>query len=326
MRTNRIDISHKTIFFITGFLALLWTLFLIRDLILLLFVCVIFVSALAPLVDRLVKMKFPKPLAIAVVYILIIAILAAIITLGLTPITTQTSSLVDKLTMAINSLSKGPLSQFSIKDQLPNISSNLLTYTLDIFRSFITAVLVAVITFYILLDKERLEARLARLFQDRENVRGLIKKIEIKLGGWMRGQLMLSLFVAVIIYVGLSVLGIPYALPLAIISGLFEVVPIIGPILSAIPGILIALTVSPVLALIVAGLYLIVQQLESHVLVPQVMKRAVGLNPLVVILAIAIGDRLLGVTGALLAVPIAVMVQILMDEYLNGEKEEAPAK
>lgn len=212
---------------------------------------------------------------------------------------------------------------FSLKDQLPNLSGNILTYTLDIFQSFIGAVLVAVITFYMLLDKDKLELRFGRLFgKYQDKARGLLRKIEIKLGAWLRGQLLLSLIVAVLIYAGLVVIGVNFALPLAVISGLLEVVPIIGPIISAIPAILIALITSPVLALIVAAWYLIVQQAESHIIVPQVMKRAVGLNPLVVILAIAIGDRLLGIAGALLAVPIAVVIQIIADDYFYGDKEE----
>ena len=112
----------------------------------------------------------------------------------------------------------------------------------------------------------------------------------------------------------------PFALPLAILSGLLEVVPVIGPIISSLPGILLALTISPVLALAVAAMFLVIQQAESHIIVPQVMKRAVGLNPLVVILAIAVGTRLLGIVGALLAVPIAVVLQIVVTEIIEGRK------
>lgn len=317
---RKIDISHKTIFFLTGFLALLWAIYLIRDLILLLFVSFIFVSALSPLVHSLTRWRIPKALSIALVYLLVIVALAGILTLGITPLTVQTSSLVQRLTISLTDLFRGlPVDQISLKSQLPDLSKNLITVTLDIFTSFITAVLVAVITFYLLLDKEKVEDRFASLFgSKKDKVRNLIKQIEIKLGSWLQGQLILSLIVATLIYIGLTVVGLEFALPLAILAGLLEVVPIVGPILSAVPAILIALISSPVLAAIVAGWYLIVQQTESHVIVPQVMKRAVGLNPLVVIIAIAIGSRLLGVAGALLAVPIAVVIEIITEDYLKS--------
>src|SRR3989344_4850682 len=99
-----------------------------------------------------------------------------------------------------------------------------------------------------------------------------------------------------------------------------EVIPVIGPIISAIPAILIALTISPILAMGVAAMYFIIQQLENHLIVPQVMKRAVGLNPLVVILAIAIGSRILGFAGALLAVPLVVVLQIIAAEIISEKK------
>ncbi len=97
-----------------------------------------------------------------------------------------------------------------------------------------------------------------------------------------------------------------------------ELVPVIGPIISAIPAIILASLVSPALAAIVALGYFAIQQTESHIIVPQVMKKALGINPLVVILAIAIGGKLLGIAGALLAVPITVVVQVILEDYFKG--------
>ncbi len=135
----------------------------------------------------------------------------------------------------------------------------------------------------------------------------------------MRGQIVLSLIIGLGSFIALTILQIPYALPLAILTGFMEVVPVIGPIISAIPAILLGYLVSPILALWVALAYFIIQQLENHLIVPQVMKHAVGLNPLVVILAVAVGGRLLGISGALLAVPITVVIQIITEEVLREE-------
>ncbi len=321
---RKVDISHKTIFFIAGFLALLWAIFNIRDLILIVFTAVIIVSAVAPLVDLISKWRIPRTLAIAIVYILVLGALIGIITLGITPITTQTFFLVQKLTYSLNNISQNyHINTTSFETQIPNLSQNIITFTTDIFQGFITLVLIVVISIYLMIDKGRVESRFASLFGEKSaRIEKLTHRIESKLGAWLRGQLFLSLVIGVFIYAGLLLIGIEFALPLAIIAGLFEVVPFFGPILSAIPAVLLGFINGPVTAGVVLLLYIVVQQIESHVLVPQVMKKAVWLNPLVVILAIAIGDILLGISGALLAVPIAVVCQVIIDDYLHDGKEK----
>lgn len=320
---RKVDISFKTVFLITGFLACLWILYIIKDLILLLFVAAIFVSALSPIVEFLVKKNIPRALSISLVYLCIALIIILILSLGIVPITNQTASLIQRLSDSLNNLYKSNpfLDQARLQDQLPTLSKNIFTFTLDVFQSFISFVLMAVISFYLLLDKDRMEKRFINFFGPHsKRVEHLMGKIEIKLGAWLRGQVLLSVIVGVIVYIFLLALRVDFALPLAILSGCMEVVPIVGPVLGAVPGILVALASSPILGLIVAICYLITQQLESHIIVPQLMKRAVGLNPLLVIIAIALGSRLLGITGALLAVPIAVVIQIMAEDYLSDHE------
>lgn len=112
-----------------------------------------------------------------------------------------------------------------------------------------------------------------------------------------------------IVYIGLFFLGIEFAIPLAVLAGLLEMVPTVGPILSAVPAILVAFSHSPVLALSVLALYIIVQQVENNILVPLIMKRSVGLSPVLTILALMIGGRFAGIAGAILAVPILLTIQ-----------------
>ncbi|KKS14295.1 MAG: hypothetical protein UU67_C0003G0017 [Candidatus Daviesbacteria bacterium GW2011_GWB1_41_5] len=172
-----------------------------------------------------------------------------------------------------------------------------------------------------LLDREKIENYATSFFGVRqEKVQKILRLVEEKLGAWLRGQVVLSLLIGAMTYAGLLILGVEFALPLAILAGLLEVVPVIGPIIAAIPAVLLALTVSPFQAGLVTGLYVAIQQLEGHVVVPQVMRRAVGLNPLLVILAISVGGRLLGIGGALLAVPIAVVIQLVLQETLKVEE------
>jgi predicted PurR-regulated permease PerM len=134
----------------------------------------------------------------------------------------------------------------------------------------------------------------------------------------VRGELTLVLVIGLLSFVGLTLLGIPYALPLAVIAGVMEIVPVVGPIIAAVPAIAAALLISPVFALATAALYFVIQQLENHLIVPTVMNRAVGLNPLMTIIALMIGGRLLGIGGAILAVPIVVVLKIIITDILEN--------
>lgn len=319
---RKIDISHKTVYFIAVFIFTLWILYLIRGLLVILFVGLILMSALTPLVNLLTKIKLPKALGIAVTYIIIIAVASGVLAIILPPFFEETSRLVVTLPPILDQLfSVTTIDKSVFQSQLTAISKNVFSVTLTVFDNFLTIIFLLVLTFYLLLERENLEERLAALFIGRqERVRQLIVQIENKLGGWFRGQLVLSLIIGILSYIGLTILNIPYALPLAVIAGVMEVIPVIGPIISAIPSILIAMTISPILSLAVAAMYFVIQQLENHLIVPQVMKKAVGLNPLVVILAIAVGSRLLGFAGALLAVPIAVVIQIIVAEIIEEKK------
>jgi predicted PurR-regulated permease PerM len=136
----------------------------------------------------------------------------------------------------------------------------------------------------------------------------------------VRGELTLMTIIGVLTYIGLSLLGIPYALPLAILAGFLEIIPGIGPILSAIPGILLGLTISPVMAIAAAALYFLIQQIENTVIVPKVMQKATGINPLVTMISLAVGFKMAGVLGAILAVPIVIVLHVFVVEILSWKR------
>ncbi len=319
---HKIDISHRTIVFITLFALSVWLLYVIRDLLLLLFVAIIFTSALSPAINFFVRLNLPRALGIIITYIIMFAVLGGLLASILPPLIEETGRMVTTLPPLL--AEKFNLTNFDttlFQSELATLSKGLYGFALDLFSNLLTIIFLVVLSFYLLLEKENLQARAATLFiGQEERVKNLFVKIEDKLGAWLRGQLLLSVIIGVLVYIGLIVLGIPYALPLALFAGILEVVPVIGPIVSALPAVGLAFTISPVLAGGVTAMYFIVQQLENHVIVPQVMKRAVGLNPLVVILAIAVGGRLLGVVGGILAVPITVVAQIIIADLLKERK------
>lgn len=316
---NRIEISHRTVFFITGFLALLWALYQIREVIILLFVAIIFMSALSPLVEYLEKRRVPKVLAVAAVYIVIVALIGTLVSVIITPFIVQTTNLTQTLPQTLDKVFPSTLFDRSLlQQQLNEFSQNLFSFTLTVFNQVLALISVAVLSFYLLLSRDKVDDLIAQLFIRHENqVRKIVFRIEDKLGSWLRGQIVLSFIIGVLVYILLFALQVPYALPLSLFAALLEVVPVIGPIVSAIPAVLVAYLSGSFVWIIVAIGYFIIQELEAHIIVPQVMKKAVGLNPLVVILAVAIGGKLLGIAGGLLAVPITVVLQLLVEEIVQ---------
>jgi predicted PurR-regulated permease PerM len=142
----------------------------------------------------------------------------------------------------------------------------------------------------------------------------------VKVSAWLTGQLLLGGIVGSTSAVGLWLLGVPFFYVLALISGIGELIPVVGPILSSIPAVAIAATVSLKKALLVILFFILQQQFENHVLVPKVMQRQVGVSPVTVIVALLVGGKLLGILGAILAVPTAAILQVLFTE-LVGDKE-----
>jgi predicted PurR-regulated permease PerM len=147
--------------------------------------------------------------------------------------------------------------------------------------------------------------------------------VTVKVSAWLGGQALLGLIIGVISAIGLATMGVPYFFVLAVIAGIGEMIPMVGPLLAAIPAVLVALTVSPGLALGVALFFWATQLLENNVLVPKVMGQTVGLNAVTVIASLLIGSQLLGFVGALLAVPTAAIIQVLFEEVYLAEKDPA---
>ena len=200
-------------------------------------------------------------------------------------------------------------------------SGNVIRVTVGAFSGILAVFSLMVFTAYLLLDLDNL--REAFLFflpaKPRKEIAEVLKEIEYKLGGWLRGQFILMCIVGGATYVGLLLLGIKYAAPLALIAGLLEVAPMLGPIISAVPGIIVGFSISPVTGLGVLALYLAIQQLENNIIVPKVMQKTVGFSPLITLLALLIGGKLFGVVGALLSVPLTLIIVIITKHVLEYE-------
>jgi predicted PurR-regulated permease PerM len=191
-----------------------------------------------------------------------------------------------------------------------------LTTTVEGIFGIIT---ILILTFYLLLESQSLFAGFARLFPraERGRVEEAATKISAKVSAWLNGQLILAGTIGISAAIGLSLLNVPYFYVLALLAGIGEVIPIIGPILSAIPAVAVGFTVSAQTGFFVLVFFIAQQQVENHVLVPKVMERQVGVSPVTVIVALLLGGSLLGILGAILAVPTAAILQVVVREVLD---------
>jgi len=329
-----IEISLKSIVYVIGLVILFLVAWKIRGVLLALFIAYILMSGFAPLVDWLTKNGVNKALSVALTYLLAVSFLALLLFSALPPLIEETRDFVNKMPVFINGLmdtfNRGSVPGITsdnitdiISRRLDSALSNLLSVAFNIFSLFISFVTIAVFTFYLLLERDRMNKNLFVLFphSQKKRVINLAHKIEEKLGAWVRGIGVLMFLVGLATYLGLSILGVEFALPLAVIAGILEIVPIIGPITAAIPAVIIAFAQSPILGLATIALFVLIQQLENNILVPKVMEKAVGLSPLITIFALLVGGALFGVIGALLSVPAAAIGQVIFDDYLESVEE-----
>ena len=320
-------ISTRTI--ITTLLILIsaWVLYQVRSIALAVFVSLILALAFDPLVDWLQKRRIPRGFGVLMTYVLVLVLFAVLGGIGLGSLAQQFKELLFRLKDAAGALQNIPTigdylssSVDTLLSELtPQAGTGVFKVTLTAFSSAASLVTVLIFTAYLLLDFANVKQTFLNLFSRplRLKAEKTMKDVEEKLGAWLRAQLVLMIIVGLFTFIGLSVLGMNYALSLALIAGLFEVIPLIGPIISAIPAVIIGFTISPVMGLGVLALYILVQQLENNVFVPKVMQKSVGFNPLVTMLALMVGGELFGFIGVLLAVPVTLTGYIVIKNLLD---------
>lgn len=281
-------------------------------------------AALSPFSDFLIKKSFPRIASVLITYLAAIAILVLLIFPLVPFFTSQIQQFFKTLPFYIDQSAK--LLNININASNINniitsdvelIGKNALNVTGKIFSGVFSVFTILVISFYLMLGRDRLKKEAIYLIPNKYQKKGLetITQIENKLGAWFRGQMVLSLTIGFTIWVVLTILGIPFALPLALLAGILEIVPTIGPIIAAVPAVLVALTISPSITVFVVAFYILIQMLENNILVPKIMQKAVGLNPIVIIIGVLIGGKFLGILGALLSVPFMAMTLIILKSF-----------
>lgn len=202
---------------------------------------------------------------------------------------------------------------------LKNITSNILFGILGFLGGILSTILILVISFYLVVEENGVEKFVQTLVpaEYRNQALRIIKKAEINLGKWFIGQLFLGFIIGLATFIGLYFIGVPYALVLGIVAGVLELIPYIGPTLSAIPAVAIAFTVSPLLAAATLILYFFIQQFENYLIVPKVMEKSVGLHPVIIIIAMLIGGQFAGIMGIILAIPVTTIISIVLGDFYS---------
>lgn len=330
-----IELSTWTIAKFFLFILALFFLYYIRNVVTFIFIVVILVAGFTPFINWLVKNKIPRIIAVVILYLMIFIFFAFVIYLIIPPMVEQiflistninfySEKLQDIHINISNLLFHGKDVLSFIGNSLSQIRGGVFNSFLSIFGSAATALTVFVLTFYILVQEDSIENFILALVptKQRHHALAIYNKVSIKLGNWLRGQIVLAFIIGLTSFIILRILNIQYSLSLAFLAGILEIVPIIGPIIAGLTAIIFAyLTGAPWWQIItIAVSYVVVQQIEAQYLVPKMMGKAVGLSPIIVIIALMIGAEIGGIIGAVLAIPIAAGILVVIQEWPNFKK------
>ena len=326
---------------------IVYALYMVSDFILVIIASVVIASAIEPAVAAAKKRNIPRLPAVLSVYLISALVFVGLFYFLLLPLAGEISSFIRTLTIYSNSITNGgilsdlfrtqnlfggfdtPVLIRELSAQLNSLSAFLSQGIFSgaslIFGGIFNFVLILVLSFYLVAQEDGVSKFLKMItpMQHERYVIGLWRRSQHKIGLWMQGQLLSSALMALLVYLSLLIIGVPHALLLAVLAGVFELIPLVGATLAAIPTIFIAYTWGGMsIALIVAGLYIVIQQLEGHLIYPLVVKKMVGIPPIISIVSLVIGGTLAGFLGVLISVPVAAALM----EFISDFEERKIAK
>jgi predicted PurR-regulated permease PerM len=323
-------------------IVLLWCLFLVRDVLLLIYVSMVLAIGFSPIVRLIERQRFgvirgrrvPRWAAILVLYVLALGLITSIGIMIVPQMVEQASEFWHDAPQMIARgqdwlVSRGLLPhritlQEAVQqapgpgDAVGTVVGAVIGFLGGLFGLFT----IIILTFYFLVEGETLRSAFLQFFppQQRGRIARATRDATVKISAWLNGQLLLGAIIGTTAAIGLWLMSIPYFYVLALIAGIGEMIPVVGPLVAAIPAVGVAATISWQKALFVAIFFLIQQQFENHVLVPKIMERQVGISAVMVIIALLVGGSLLGVVGAILAVPTAAIVQVVFQQFLQRDE------
>lgn len=324
-----------------------WLLYRFYQVIFILFVAIVIGTILRPVVAWLHRRGVPQKAGVILIFLLLLALLTGFVLLLFPLITEQSATItaalpgyyqnlrgwlvehpnpmLDSLNALLPATPSFPDPVQQTGQELLDSAEQMLGYIGSLASGLFTAVSILLLAYYWTVDGPKIIRSLLRLMpmDRRDSTRELISAMETKVGAYIAGQGILMLVVGSMALVAYSLIGLPNVLVLAFVAGVMEAVPLIGPLLGAVPAVLVALTLGPDKIIWVVVASMVIQQLENSILVPRVMRKAVGVNPFVTLLALFSFGSLLGIAGALMAIPIAAIVQLVLNRFVfdPGAKE-----
>lgn len=336
---ERVEAGTKILFRIVLLALGLWFLYLIRDVVLLMFLAVLTSAALSPAIARLKSFGFSRTAAVALSYSVlffgIVTILALLVPVFLDemrdfiskwPVYTEhfgrTLALIEQYLSPLGISFHKEALFVDLEQGTSETFQGIFSTTISFFSGIISVLGFFFLALYLSLEEKGIEKFFLLLTPERYHryALSLAERMSGKVSQWLFGQLLLMIIVFVMYYIGLSLLGIPYALAIAFFGGLMEIIPYVGPIIAGFPAVIMGLLISPVMGFSVLAFYVIAHQLEGHIIAPQVLKRSIGLNPVVLILVVLIGAKLGGPLGILIAVPATMMLSVLVEDFINKKE------
>ncbi|MHB8575528.1 MAG: AI-2E family transporter [Dehalococcoidia bacterium] len=296
-----------------------------------LFTSILLAAAVAPAARFMAQRRVPRGVTIIFIYVAVALILAGIVALIVPLVVSEVDSMrvalpgysseVQKLIQRVapdqaQNFSSGDLVN-RLSSGLGTVASTLTDLVVRVISTGINVVLILVIAFFLAVEENFVNVVITKYVPPAQRPRAqrMLGRIGTRLGQWARAQILLALFFGVAFGIGLRVVGVKYAVTLGLIGGVLEIIPYVGGFITVALAVLIALTQNPVLVVWVVAWYTIVVELEGHVIAPKLMDRLLHIHPLVIVVALFLGGEALGIFGALLAVPIAIVVQVVLDEF-----------
>ena len=338
MMTDR-DFTRRllqTVATVAGAVILFAVLWAAREALLLIYISALIAMGFSPIVRVLERVRgVPRWLAILVIYLAIVAVLVLVGLMIIPPLVAQAATLWAKMPAYFNEFQtylikhKLMLHRVTLEEAVQSAPTgtggNAVGTVLVAISSLIGGVFgfitILILSFYLLIEAQSMFEALMRYAPAgrRADVATAARQAVIKVSAWLRAQLVLAGVMGVFATIGLYLLGVPYFYVIALIAAIGETIPIVGPVIGGITAVAVSITVSPQLALMVGGYFLVLHQLEANVLVPKIMERGVGVSPVVVMIALLIGGALWGLVGAVLAIPTAAIISVIVSEFASEE-------
>lgn len=335
MPDQRVVIGTQIAFRLIVLAVGLYVLYLLRDVVLLVLFSILTAAALAPAIAKLRRWRLSRAAAVIITYAVVffgsVALFSVLLPLFFGEVREflqnwpEYSRHLDTFLTSVQSylgtlgidFQKERFFQ-NIEENIGGSFSGLFSTTIGVFQSLIHLVAFFFLALYLSLEEKGIEKLFLLLTPEEYHTQALsiASRMQGKVSQWLFGQMLLMLIAFAMYYIGLTVLGVPYALAIALFGGLLEILPYIGPVLAAVPAILAGFLVSPVLGISALMFYVVAHQVEGHIIAPQVMKHSTGLNPVALIIAILVGFELGGPLGIILAVPVTMMLSVFVDDIL----------